>query len=177
MVLRPSPPLFQPHFLIGGQNKMKRNSGFTLVELLVTLGLISVILVVSSEFLINLVNTSVKIQSKNEVEQNYNFIVTKMAKIIQDSNSVVMEGSDLIANKDGVEYKFSLKNNNLLLNELPLSSIQVLTIENGPAAFAIISEDPQQVKINLLVKKDAGTKFESSQEVKRTITLRRSYKN
>jgi prepilin-type N-terminal cleavage/methylation domain-containing protein len=156
---------------------MKRNSGFTLVELLVTLGLISIILVVSSEFLINLVNTSVKIQSKNEVEQNYNFIVTKMAKIIQDSNSVVMEGSDLIANKDGVEYKFSLKNNNLLLNELPLSSIQVLTIENGPAAFDIISEDPQQVKINLLVKKDAGTKFESSQEVKRTITLRRSYKN
>ena len=64
-----------------------------------------------------------------------------------------------------------------MLNELPLSSIQVLTIENGPAAFAIISEDPQQVKINLLVKKDAGTKFESSQEVKRTITLRRSYKN
>ena len=99
-----------------------------------------------------------------------------MTKIIQDSNSVVMEGSDLIANKDGVEYKFSLKNDNLLLNGLPLSSIQVLTITNKPA-FDIISEDPQQVKINLLVEKDAGTKFESSQEVQRTITLRRSYKN
>jgi prepilin-type N-terminal cleavage/methylation domain-containing protein len=156
---------------------MKKNSGFTLVELLVSLGLISIIVVVSSEFLINLVNTSVKIQSKNEVEQNYNFIITKMTKIIQDSNSVVKVGSDLIANKDGVAYKFSLKNNNLLLNELPLSSIQVLTVDNGPAAFDIISEDPQQVKINLIVEKDAGTKFESSQEVQRTITLRRSYKN
>ena len=155
---------------------MKKNSGFTLVELLVSLGLISIIVVVSSEFLINLVNTSVKIQSKNEVEQNYNFIITKMTKIIQDSNSVVMEGSDLIANKDGVEYRFSLNDDNLLLNGLPLSSIQVLTITNKPA-FDIISEDPQQVKINLLVEKDAGTKFESSQEVQRTITLRRSYKN
>ena len=155
---------------------MKKNSGFTLVELLVSLGLISIIVVVSSEFLINLVNTSVKIQSKNEVEQNYNFIITKMTKIIQDSNSVVTEGSDLIANKDGVEYWFSLKNDNLLLNGLPLSSIQVLTVTNKPA-FDIISENPQQVKIDLLIQKDAGTKFQSSQEVQRTITLRRSYKN
>jgi prepilin-type N-terminal cleavage/methylation domain-containing protein len=155
---------------------MKKNSGFTLVELLVSLGLISIIVVVSSEFLINLVNTSVKIQSKNEVEQNYNFIITKMTKIIQDSNSVVMEGSDLIANKDGVEYRFSIKNDNLLLNGLPLSSIQVLTVTNKPA-FDIISENPQQVKIDLLIQKDAGTKFQSSQEVQRTITLRRSYKN
>ena len=155
---------------------MKKNSGFTLVELLVSLGLISIIVVVSSEFLINLVNTSVKIQSKNEVEQNYNFIITKMTKIIQDSNSVVMEGSDLIANKDGVEYRFSLKNDSLLLNGLPLSSIQVLTVTNKPA-FDIISENPQQVKIDLLIQKDAGTKFQSSQEVQRTITLRRSYKN
>ena len=155
---------------------MKKNSGFTLVELLVSLGLISIIVVVSSEFLINLVNTSVKIQSKNEVEQNYNFIITKMTKIIQDSNSVVMEGSDLIANKDGVEYRFSLNDDNLLLNGLPLSSIQVLTVANKPA-FDIISENPQQVKIDLLIQKDAGTKFQSSQEVQRTITLRRSYKN
>jgi len=155
---------------------MKKNSGFTLVELLVSLGLISIIVVVSSEFLINLVNTSVKIQSKNEVEQNYNFIITKMTKIIQDSNSVVTEGSDLIANKDGVEYRFSLKNDNLLLNGLPLSSIQVLTVTNKPA-FDIISENPQQVKIDLLIQKDEGTKFQSSQEVQRTITLRRSYKN
>ncbi len=155
---------------------MKRNSGFTLVELLVTLGLISVILVVSSEFLINLVNTSVKIQSKNEVEQNYNFIVTKMTKIIQDSNSVVLDGSDLVASKDGVDYRFALVGNSLTLNGLELSSLSVLEITNS-SVFSIISANPQQVKINFLIEKDTGTKFESSQEVKRTITLRRSYKN
>ncbi len=155
---------------------MKRNSGFTLVELLVTLGLISIILVVSSEFLINLVNTSVKIQSKNEVEQNYNFIVTKMTKIIQDSNSVVLDGSDLVASKDGVDYRFALVGNSLTLNGLELSSLSVLQITNT-SVFSIISNNPQQVKINFRIEKDAGTKFESSQEVKRTITLRRSYKN
>lgn len=155
---------------------MKRNSGFTLVELLVTLGLISIILVVSSEFLINLVNTSVKIQSKNEVEQNYNFIVTKMTKIIQDSNSVALDGSDLIATKDGVGYRFALVGNSLTLNGLELSSLSVLEITNS-SVFSIISANPQQVKINFLIEKDTGTKFESSQEIKRTITLRRSYKN
>jgi prepilin-type N-terminal cleavage/methylation domain-containing protein len=173
---KPSLPLFQPPSPIGDPNKMKNNSGFTLVELLVTLGLISIILVVSSEFLINLVNTSVKIQSKNEVEQNYNFIVTKMTKIIQDSNSVVLEGSELVATKDGVDYRFALVGNSLTLNGLKLSSISVLPITNT-SVFAIISDNPQQVKVNLMVEKDAGTKFESSQEIKRTITLRRSYKN
>jgi prepilin-type N-terminal cleavage/methylation domain-containing protein len=155
---------------------MKKNSGFTLVELLVTLGLISIIIVVSSEFLLNLVGASVKIQSKNDVEQNYNFIVTKMTKIIQDSNSVSLQGSDLVAIKSGEEFRFNLNGGILYLNNFPISSISVVPITDK-APFEIISDNPQQVKINLSIQKDAGTKFYSSQEITRTITLRRSYKN
>ena len=86
------------------------NKGFTLVEMLITLAIISIILVVSSEFLINLVNSSVKIQSRNEVEQNYNFIITKMAKMLQDSTNVTLDPQ----NENSLE--FTLNNLNYIQN-------------------------------------------------------------
>jgi prepilin-type N-terminal cleavage/methylation domain-containing protein len=155
----------------------KNNKGFTLVELLITLGILSVIMVVSSEFLINLVNTSVKIQSKNEVEQNYNFIVTKLTKMLQDSTSVSMNGAAInftLGNQNYLLEKNS--NDDLVLNGTQISSVDIKQLPNLDI-FEVASQDPIQVKLNFELVKDFATKYESSQNVERIITLRRSYKN
>jgi len=157
---------------------MKRfNKGFTLVELLITLGVLSIIMVVSSEFLINLVNTSVKIQSKNEVEQNYNFIVTKITKMLQDSTSVSMDGENITFVLNSKNYSLQLNSTaDLLLNGSQISSADIIEFPNQNI-FKIVNQDPVQVNLNFQIIKDAGTKYESSQKVERIITLRRSYKN
>jgi prepilin-type N-terminal cleavage/methylation domain-containing protein len=155
----------------------KINKGFTLVELLITLGVLSIIMIVSSEFLINLVNTSVKIQSKNEVEQNYNFIVTKITKMLQDSTSVSMDGENITFVLNSKNYSLQLNATaDLLLNGSQISSAKIIEFPNQNI-FKIVNQDPVQVNLNFQIIKDAGTKYESSQKVERIITLRRSYKN
>jgi hypothetical protein len=131
-----------------------------------------------SEFLINLVNTSVKIQSKNEVEQNYNFIVTKLTKMLQDSTSVSkLDDKNISFVLNSKNYSLLLNSTgDLLLNGSQISSAEIVKLPNQEEIFGV-GGDPVQVKLNFQIIKDARTKYESSQKVERIITLRRSYKN
>lgn len=170
---------------------MKNNKGFTLIELLITLAITSVLMIISSEFLINLVNASVKVQSKNEVEQNSTFISTKLTKMLQDASTVsygetaemTPNNNQLIFNLNGTDYTldYDSENSALYLNQSSLSSVKVTSapaasLSGQSTAFKISGQNPIQVIINLKLIKDAGTKFESTQIINRIITLRKSYK-
>ena len=155
---------------------MKNNYGFTLVELLITLALTSIIVVVSSEFLINLVNTSVKIQSRNDVEQDYNFMTTKLTKMIQDSRNVSFSQSVLTFTLGTTVYNLTFNaSGDALLNGIKLNNIDIEPLANSDFIKFNSSASVQNVELNFRLIKDANNKFRSYQDVERIITVRKSY--
>ena len=68
--------------------RKNHNKGFTLVELLIVILLLTVIAVISSDMVINLTSTSTKIQNKLNLEEDYTFLNSKLTKIIQDADDI-----------------------------------------------------------------------------------------
>ena len=156
--------------------KLKNNQGFILVELLITLAITSIIVVVSSEFLINLVNTSVKIQSRNEVEQDYNFLTTKLTKMIQDSGNVSYSVDTLNFTLGTTSYNLKFDaNSDILLNGIQLNTVDIEPLPNSDLIKFNSSTSVQNVQLNFRIIKDANNKFRSYQDVERIITIRKSY--
>lgn len=164
---------------------MKNNKGFTLVELLVTLGVISIVIVVSSDFFFNLVDTSVRVQNRNLVEQDYNFVATKISKLVQDSNSVTVSADTntltinlptevKVVSYDPVAQTLKLDN-----STFTSESVKVITIARNTPIFKIVKpNDPQQIEFKARFVRDLGvSKFEYSQNLERIITVRKSYRN
>jgi len=155
---------------------LKNNYGFTLVELLITLALTSIIVVVSSEFLINLVNTSVKIQSRNDVEQDYNFMTTKLTKMIQDSRNVSYSQGVLTFTLGTTVYKLTFNSSgDAILNGVKLNNVAIEPLPNSDFIKFNSSSSVQNVQLSFRIIKDADNKFRSYQDVERIITVRKSY--
>ena len=77
--------------------KLFNNSkGFTLVELLVVVVILTIITALSSEFLINMLGIAVKTNNKTSGEEDYTFLDLKLSKIIQDSVSIGCGSSSCI---------------------------------------------------------------------------------
>lgn len=156
------------------------NKGFTLVELLITVGLITIITIVSSDFLLNLVSSSVRIQNKATLEQNYSFITSKIVKLIQEADSVaITSSSEINITLDGVTQSVKLIGGTLVVNstDFPLSYSGNLNISSDEAFAFISSSNPQQIKIKLKFNLDSETKLGADQDFERIVTVRKSYKN
>ena len=157
---------------------MRINSGFTLVELLVTLGLITVITFMSSDFLLNLVSASVRIQNKATLEQNYSYISSKLIKMIEEADSVTVTNGKINISLDGTNYVVELKDGQLEMNDLEISSASNLKISSEEAFSYFRSSNPVQIVIKLNFEVDAGsTTIGASQEFERIVTVRKSYNN
>ena len=102
--------------------KFLRNStGFTLVELLVVVVILTIITALSSEFIINMLGVAVKTNNKTSVEEDYTFMDLKLSKIIQDSSSFTCSTScsnpTLLTFTRGSEtYKLSIASPNLFFS-------------------------------------------------------------
>jgi len=158
------------------------NKGFTLIELLITIGIVAVVSIISSDFLINLLSTSVVVQNKNEVEQSYTYVSTKLIKMIEEADEVVLINSNTMKiTLNGVVYSVFLDtiNKQILILNKPLVSnlnVKISPISDTLPVFSYQNElNPIQIKINLKfeVLDDLG----SIQELNRIITVRKSYKN
>lgn len=157
---------------------MKNNSGFTLVELLVTLGLITIITIVSSDFLLNLVSASVRIQNKATLEQNYSYISSKLVKMIEEADDVsIVNSSKIVIILDGVSYTTELKNGQITINDTLISSTDNLTISSTEAFKLTRSSNPEQLRIFLDFSVDPGTNIGATQTLERIVTVRKSYKD
>lgn len=157
---------------------MNNNKGFTLVELLVTLGLITIISIVSSDFLINLVSASVRIQNKATLEQNYSFISSKLVKMIEEADEVSIGNSGKITiNLEGVSYPVELKDGQILINNIKLSSAENVSISSEEAFKYTRTSNPEQIMIKLKFDVDSGSRIGATQNFERIVTVRKSYKN
>jgi len=157
---------------------LKNNKGFTLVELLVTLGLLTVITIVSSDFLLNLVSASVRIQNKATLEQNYSFISSKLVKMIEEADDVsVLNSSKALILLEGISYEIELKNSQILINNLPITSSDNVSLSSTEVFKFERTSNPEQVRIKLRFDVDAGSNIGASQDFDRIVTVRKSYKN
>jgi len=157
---------------------LKNNKGFTLVELLVTLGLLTVITIVSSDFLLNLVSASVRIQNKATLEQNYSFISSKLVKMIEEADDVsVLNSSKALILLEGISYEIELKNSQILINNLPITSSDNVSLSSTEVFKFERTSNPEQVRIKLRFDVDAGSNIGASQDLERVVTIRKSYKN
>jgi len=66
----------------------KKNGGFTLVELLVTVALITITVGVTGDIVLSLIKSYNKTQITNEIEQNANFIMAKLEKELHNAINI-----------------------------------------------------------------------------------------
>jgi len=118
---------------------MVTKKGFTLIEILVVIGVLAIIVVVGSTSFFNLLKGSTKTRTASLVKQNGDYTLAIMERMIR--NGEIIENSDgqtcdlgmpkiKISNPDGKETEFScIDNNPISSNSAKLISDQI-TVNN-----------------------------------------------
>lgn len=102
--------------------KSKKTSGFTLVELLLFIGLFSILLTVLTQMFVTIVETQLDSQSSSSVSQDSRYIFNRLSYDIHrstnlNSPSVIGIDSPTISLKIGLDnYVYKQQDDNLLLN-------------------------------------------------------------
>jgi len=177
----------------------KTSKGFTLVELLISLGILSVISIISSQILVTLVSSSVDIQKKNEIELQYSFISQKLVKIISDgTNAVVSDNGNVLNISQGSNRTcFAIDTSGILKMQIinintpscPVANhpsytnkdlidsndIKIVKIPNKNYFTLVNNSNPQQIEISFKIEGTSSNP--KSQDLERTITLRKTFKS
>lgn len=181
---------------------MKSNKGFTLIELLVVVSLIIITVGVTGDIIISLVRSYNKTQIANEIEQNANFVMTKLEKELRNSRSATVSNSntelEFIRDVDGVGTEtitYRIKNESGVGNitrEIGTSG-EVDLINNGPnnpegvelviggASFfelaSVTGERPTVIDITLSFKQIGNVPVQFTQDItlESTVVVRGSY--
>lgn len=109
----------------------KNNKGFTLVELLVVVAVMIIVVGVTGDIVISIVRSYNKTQITNEIEQNANFVMTKLERELRYASSV------LSVNDNGGE-------NLTFTRRLPSGSFETIKYsinDNGTISREIVGVD------------------------------------
>jgi prepilin-type N-terminal cleavage/methylation domain-containing protein len=91
--------------------KNLNSDGYTLIELLLVVGLLAISVGVTSDILLNLVRSYNRVQVFNEIEQQTNFIVQKLEKEVRNAEVAVHSADgktlDLVAGGQDIRYQVS----------------------------------------------------------------------
>src|SRR3989344_8346758 len=93
-----------------------QNSGFTLIELIIYLAIVSIILVSISYLTIDLISGQSGSQADQELIYSFNFITATLTKDIRSAQAIASLSSDvlvLIMTGDDVTYSFDVGNKKL----------------------------------------------------------------
>ncbi len=85
----------------------KNSAGYTLIELLIVIGLIGLTVGVTGDIILSLVRSYAKTQATNELERSTNFVVSKIEKEFKNATSVNF------INNDKVEFTTKLLDSSL----------------------------------------------------------------
>lgn len=183
-------------------NSSSNQRGFTLVELLLVVALVSISVGVTSDILLSLIRSYNKSQVTNEVEQNSNFISQKLTKELRNAkmiNSIIKDNVTIsaVAPAFGEGIVFTDRDNNQITYRInggivsrtfgiggTASSLNVNAIGGVSAScgssgcFQILQDAPQVVQISLSMAQggSSGSKiFEGLIKIEDTIVIRDTY--
>lgn len=141
----------------------KISGGFTLLELVLVIGLLAISFGVTSDILISLVRSQTKTMVLNSVEQQANFISMKLEKELRSATDVSMSGTDLVITKRNSTnpVTYGLVTNTRVLNrtELGPGTLPLNDVSNpggvgvecvpGFSCFTVTASSPKVVTIAL----------------------------
>lgn len=103
--------------------KLRTNNGFTLVELIIYMGLLSVLLLVFTDIFTSILDTQLSSRNTSSVADDGRYIYSRFiydvnrAQTIIEPSSYGIPSSQMTITIDGQNYTYSLTNNNLMLTD------------------------------------------------------------
>jgi len=177
---------------------MKKNYGFTLVELLLVVALTSLAVGVTGDILVSLIRGFNKSNVITEIEQNANFVSQKLNKELRNAAQVTdlggiappLQGTtgDTISlvDRDGFDITYSIANG-ILFRDYDGGGNDPLTANDPPrgvtvtcptSCFTLLEDQPQVVQISIQIEQ-AGTPstvvFKGEINLEDTVVIRNTY--
>ena len=121
-------------------NKTTASGGFTLVELLLVISLLTITVGVSSDIIIQITRGYNKAQISNEIEQNANFMLLKLEKELRNAR--------IVSSVQPTRLEFADRNNQTIIYRLQGNAIERST-DGGTTFWRITSNlDPVGVAVS-----------------------------
>lgn len=178
-------------------NKTKQ-SGFTLVELLIVIALVAILAGVTTDIVLTLVRSYSKTKITNEIEQTGNFVISKMEKELRSATSITTpatvgsSATTLILNREinnvTTQITYDLATGGLALTRqegpdpAPVENLINATNNNilisNTDLFTLIQQNPDVIKIKLVLQQadlNAQKSFTGSIQLDQTVVLRQTY--
>lgn len=179
----------------------KTNKGFTLIELIVVVSLLSIAVGLTGDTLITIIRSFNKTTVKNEIEQSANFVSQKLIKELRNAQAVtqldpadptpLQQGdyhneltfTDADDNQitysiiSGIVYRDGGSGDEALTENNPPYGVNV-TCGSGNACFTMVESSPQVIRISINMSQSgspASKLFEGSISIEDTIVIRDTY--
>ena len=128
---------------------MKHNRGFTMVELLIVIGIMGIFMVILSQVFVSILSMKLRSEATTAVAQDSRYLIARLSYDIARADNVsVSNPSTLILTINGVSHTYSLENNQLSLT-VASGDPQILTLVFTP--FPSLGSQ-QSVQINLTIR-------------------------
>lgn len=139
---------------------MKNQNGLTLIETLIYMGLLSIILVVLTEVLYSTLDAFLESRSYTSLQQDSQFILTKLANDIKAASSVTTpasiggSGGTLEIIIDGDSHNYLVSSNNLVLTN-PLGAFNLNSSDTRVSSISFTrlgTSEVDSIRINLTIE-------------------------
>ncbi len=140
----------------------KNKKGFSLIELVIYMGLLAILLVVLAQVFTSIIQSRLDSESGASIDQDANYILTRLTYDVQRAQAIntpsnFVTGTQLQINVGGVNYTYALSGGNLQLTNSygsnilngynsTISSLQVTRIGNGTTPV-----NTDSIKINFTI--------------------------
>ncbi|MBU0534759.1 type II secretion system GspH family protein [Patescibacteria group bacterium] len=195
----------KPIYPIGGEDDMRRGpikkiknniqKGFTLIELMLVVVLIAVSVGVTNDILMSLVRSNNKTQVMTEIEQQSNFVSSKIERELRNARSVTTPlagafGSSLVfETKDGTTIEYNVDTTSgLIKRKVNTGTLTNITSNNNPggvvatcgspSCFSVSGFNPQIVNVSIKFSQaqpGAGSSYSGQTTIQSTVVVRNTY--
>lgn len=163
--------------------------GFTLVEILVSIGLVLIIGTIGTSVIASILRSYNKAHIINEIEQNGNYVLSLMESQIRNARSVSLDGTGKVLTvipQEGLGFDFEItdspgvgvvrKGAEVLTNDDTTSGVEVVVADSS---FTVTGTSPQTVGIVLKIRQAAGAPgridYHADTTLQTTVVVRGGY--
>jgi len=163
--------------------------GFTLVELLLAVSLLTISIGVTSDILMSLIRANNKSQVMNEIEQQSNFVASKIEKELRNAQSATIASGPTLTftTRDGVEVIYNLNTSTGVLTRKEGSDTYNLTSNASPGGvivstssncFTVTGNNPTIVSLDMTftqAQAGPGSSYTGKTTIRSTVVVRNTY--